>query len=42
MYGWWNVSTGAPTASFSCNDNTAGVESCEGPHIFGNGENQSF
>ena len=41
-YGWWNVSTGAPTASFTCGDVTAGVESCEGPHLFGNGENQSF
>lgn len=40
--GWWNVFTGAPTASFTCGDATAGVKACEGDHTFGSGENQSF
>jgi hypothetical protein len=42
IYGWWNVSTGAPTVTFVCNDGTAAVESCEAPHTFGNGEDQTF
>ncbi len=39
--GWFNVSTGAPTVSFTCSDATSGVKSCSDPYLFGEGENQS-
>jgi hypothetical protein len=40
--GWWNMSTGAPTVTFSCNDLLSGVATCTSPHPFGEGAGQSF
>ncbi len=39
--GWWNISTGAPTVSFSCSDATSGVATCSGPTTLGEGAGQS-
>ncbi|MBA4376447.1 MAG: hypothetical protein C0401_09790 [Anaerolinea sp.] len=39
--GWWNINSGAPTASFVCSDATSGVFSCSEAYIFSEGENQS-
>src|SRR5262249_37356137 len=39
--GWWNIATGAPTASYSCSDAGSGLASCSAPHVFGEGANQS-
>ena len=39
--GWWNATTGAPTATFACADDTSGVASCSGPFTFGEGADQS-
>jgi hypothetical protein len=39
--GWWNASTGAPTATFSCSDAGSGVASCSPAHLFGEGAGQS-
>ena len=38
--GWWNSTSGAPTAEFTCDDAMSGVASCEPNHPFGEGENQ--
>ncbi len=38
--GWWNAATGAPTATFSCSDETSGVTSCSDPFAFGEGADQ--
>jgi hypothetical protein len=40
--GWFNVRTGAPTVSFTCEDDTSGVASCPSSHTFGEGEDQAF
>ena len=42
--GWYNAATGAPTVSFSCNDDRSGIPTgtCPDPHTFVEGENQSF
>jgi hypothetical protein len=39
--GWWNVSTGAPTATFTCDDAGSGLASCSPDHPFGDGAGQS-
>ena len=39
--GWWNASTGAPTATFACSDGTSGVASCSSAFTFGEGADQS-
>ncbi|KAF0109365.1 MAG: hypothetical protein FD147_2291, partial [Chloroflexi bacterium] len=39
--GWWNITSGAPTASFVCSDATSGVFSCSEAYTFSEGENQS-
>ena len=39
--GWWNASTGAPTATFACSIDTSGVASCSGAFTFGEGADQS-
>lgn len=39
--GWWNATTGAPTATFACSDDTSGVVSCSDPFAFGEGADQS-
>lgn len=39
--GWWNASTGAPTATFACSDGTSGVATCGNPFTFGEGADQS-
>jgi hypothetical protein len=39
--GWFNTSTGAPTAVFTCSDGTSGIASCPASYLFGEGENQS-
>jgi hypothetical protein len=39
--GWWNASTGAPTATFSCSDDGSGVATCSDPFAFGEGAGQS-
>jgi hypothetical protein len=41
-YGWWNIASGAPTATFTCSDATASIESCTEPYTFGEGEDLSF
>ncbi len=40
--GWYNISTGAPTVTFTCSDVTAGIESCTLPYTFGEGAGQSY
>ncbi|HUF58825.1 MAG TPA: PxKF domain-containing protein [Actinomycetota bacterium] len=42
--GWYNIATGAPTVSFSCDDDRSGIPTgtCPASHTFGNGANQSF
>ncbi len=40
--GWYNESTGAPTAEFDCQDATAGIEFCEAPYTFGEGLDLTF
>ena len=40
--GWWNIASGAPTATFDCSDGTADIESCTAPYTFGEGENQTY
>ncbi len=40
--GWYNIATGAPTATFSGNDGSgSGVASVSGPYLFGEGANLS-
>ena len=39
--GWFNETTGAPVAKFTCSDATSGVVACPADYTFGNGENQS-
>jgi hypothetical protein len=42
--GWYNISTGAPTVSYTCSDATPGsglAGACPAPHTFGEGANQS-
>jgi HYR domain len=39
--GWWNASTGAPTATWTCTDPTSGLVSCSHPSAVGEGTNQS-
>ncbi|GGB89851.1 hypothetical protein N798_03660 [Knoellia flava TL1] len=38
--GWWNTTTGAPTVTYTCNDDTSGVVDCPASHTFAEGENQ--
>lgn len=41
--GWYNIATGAPTVSYSCQDDTSGLDGpCPSPVTPGNGANQSF
>lgn len=40
--GWWNISTGAPTVSFTCGDNLSGVIACPASNTFGEGAGQSY
>jgi len=41
--GWYNIATGAPTISYSCQDDTSGLDGpCPSPVTPGNGANQSF
>ena len=42
--GWFNISTGAPTASFTCTDAISGIaaNACPAPHLFPEGANQSY
>jgi hypothetical protein len=39
--GWFNASTGAPVAQFTCSDATSGIASCPADYTFGEGEDQS-
>lgn len=39
--GWFNATTGAPVAEFTCSDATSGVAACPGDVTFGEGANQS-
>jgi hypothetical protein len=41
--GWFNETTGAPKAQFTCSDGTSGLKApgCPSDHTFGDGENQS-
>jgi hypothetical protein len=36
--GWYNLATGAPTATFSGSDDGSGVASVSSPHLFGEGQ----
>jgi hypothetical protein len=36
--GWWNIASGAPTVTYTCDDATSGIKSCTGPYTFGEGE----
>jgi len=38
--GWWNTTTGAPTVTYTCGDDTSGVVDCPASHTFAEGENQ--
>ncbi|WP_404386355.1 PxKF domain-containing protein [Knoellia locipacati] len=38
--GWWNIGTGAPTVTYSCEDDLSGVDSCTAPRTFGEGVDQ--
>ena len=41
--GWWNIASGAPTASFTCNDTLSGLDgNCPADHTFGEGADQSY
>ncbi len=42
--GWYNISTGAPTVSFTCSDDTSGIPAgaCPAAHTFGEGADQSY
>jgi VCBS repeat-containing protein len=40
--GWWNTASGAPTVSFTCDDETSGVYSCTDPYEFPEGEDQEY
>jgi large repetitive protein len=40
--GWYNISTGAPTASYTCEDTLSGLDgTCPSPFTFGEGNNLS-
>jgi len=39
--GWWNISTGAPTVTYTCGDAISGINSCTAPNTFGEGAGQS-
>jgi len=39
--GWFNLTTGAPTVSFTCGDAMSGVASCPAAYLFVEGANQS-
>jgi Bacterial Ig-like domain len=39
--GWFNLTTGAPTAEFTCSDATSDIATCPADHLFGEGEDQS-
>ncbi len=41
LTGWWNAGTGAPTVTYTCDDDTSGVASCGDAHPFGDGADQS-
>ncbi|HSN11823.1 MAG TPA: PxKF domain-containing protein, partial [Propionibacteriaceae bacterium] len=38
---WWNIATGVPTATYTCDDALSGVASCTPSKTFGEGTNQS-
>lgn len=37
---WWNISSAAPTVTYTCGDALSGVASCTAPHTFLEGEDQ--
>jgi hypothetical protein len=39
--GWWNIASGAPTVTYTCNDATSGIASCTAPYTFGEGADQT-
>lgn len=39
--GWYNLASGAPTASFTCSDALSGIAACPGPVALGHGLGQS-
>jgi len=41
--GWWNIASGAPSVSFTCDDSLSGVDGgCPAPHAFGEGADQTY
>ena len=40
--GWYNISTGKPTVTFSCGDTLSGVASCDPPILVPEGANQTI
>jgi hypothetical protein len=40
--GWYNISTGKPTVTFTCGDSLSGVASCTPPVLVGEGANQTI
>ncbi|MFW5470292.1 PxKF domain-containing protein [Knoellia sp. CPCC 206435] len=38
--GWWNVTSGAPTVTYTCGDTASGIADCPAPHTFIEGEDQ--
>jgi hypothetical protein len=40
--GWWNIATGKPTLTFTCDDSLSGIATCPDPHMFDAGVSQSF
>ncbi|MEN4100826.1 MAG: hypothetical protein ROW52_12960, partial [Anaerolineaceae bacterium] len=39
--GWWNITSGAPTVTYTCADATSGIATCTLPRQFGEGADQS-
>ena len=39
--GWWNLASGAPTVTYTCDDLESGIAWCTSPHTFGEGKDQS-
>lgn len=40
--GWWNLSSGAPTVSFTCMDGLSGIAVCPANYTFGEGMDQTY
>ena len=41
LTGWWNIATGAPTVTYTCDDGLSLVASCTSPYEFAEGADQT-